>query len=87
MLLTYGPLSLNDPGALIPAARANAGVLLIEKGLLGSAMRDGSLLPVLTDYQVTKSLPMYVVYPDREFVPARTRALVDFLVKEMPATI
>ena len=82
-----GPLSINDPGALIPAALANAGVLLIEKGLLGSAMLDGRLVPVLTDYQVTESLPMYVVYPDREFVPARTRALVDFLVKEMPAII
>ena len=82
-----GPLSINDPGALIPAALANAGVLLIEKGLLGSAMLDSRLVPVLTDYQVTESLPMYVVYPDREFVPARTRALVDFLVKEMPAII
>lgn len=82
-----GPLSINDPSALIPAALANAGVLLVDKGLLGSAIRDGSLLQVLTDYQVTESLPMYVVYPEREFVPARTRALVDFLIKEMPATI
>ena len=58
-----GPLSINDPGALVSAALAHAGVLLIDKGLLGDTMRDGKLLPVLTGYQSIGSLPMYVVYP------------------------
>jgi hypothetical protein len=30
---------------------------------------------------------MYVVYPEREFIPAKTRALVDFLLEEMPSAI
>ena len=82
-----GPLSINDPGALISAALAHAGVLLIDKGLLGDTMRDGKLVPVLTGYQSIQNLPMYVVYPEREFIPAKTRALVDFLLEEMPAAI
>lgn len=82
-----GPLSINDPGALVSAALAHAGVLLIDKGLLGDTMRDGKLLPVLTGYQSIGSLPMYVVYPEREFIPAKTRALVDFLLEEMPAAV
>ena len=82
-----GPLSINDPGALVSAALAHAGVLLIDKGLLGDTMRDGKLLPVLTGYQSIGSLPMYVVYPEREFIPAKTRALVDFLLEEMPSAI
>ena len=82
-----GPLSINDPGALISAALAHAGVLLIDKGLLGDTMRDGKLVPVLTGYQSIGSLPMYVVYPEREFIPAKTRALVDFLLEEMPAVV
>jgi len=82
-----GPLSINDPGALISAALAHTGVLLIDKGLLGDTMRNGSLVPVLTGYQSIGSLPMYVVYPEREFIPAKTRALVDFLLKEMPAVV
>ena len=82
-----GPLSINDPGALISAALAHAGVLLIDKGLLGDTMRDGKLVPVLTGYQSIGSLPMYVVYPEREFIPAKTRALVDFLLEEMPAAV
>jgi DNA-binding transcriptional LysR family regulator len=82
-----GPLSINDPGALISAALAHAGVLLVDKGLLGDTIRDGQLVPVLTGYRSIQSLPMYVVYPEREFIPAKTRALVDFLLEEMPAAI
>ena len=80
-------MSINDPGALISAALAHAGVLLIDKGLLGDTMRDGQLVPVLTGYRSTQNLPMYVVYHEREFIPAKTRVLVDFLLEEMPAAI
>ena len=82
-----GPLSINDPGALISAALAHAGVLLIDKGLLGDTIRDGQLVPILTGYRSIQNLPMYVVYPEREFIPAKTRALVDFLLEEMSAAI
>ncbi|MFT5804504.1 MAG: LysR family transcriptional activator of dmlA [Candidatus Paceibacteria bacterium] len=82
-----GPLCINDPGALISAALAHAGVLHIDKGLLGDTMRDGQLVPVLTGYRSIQNLPMYVVYPEREFIPAKTRALIDFLLEEMPAAI
>ena len=82
-----GPLSINDPGALISAALAHAGVLLVDKGLLGDTIRDGQLVPILPGYRSIQNLPMYVVYPEREFIPAKTRALVDFLLEEMPAAI
>ncbi|MFT7131146.1 MAG: LysR family transcriptional activator of dmlA [Gammaproteobacteria bacterium] len=79
-----GPLSINDPGVLISAALAHTGVLLIDKGLLGDTMREGKLVPVLAGYQSIESLPIYIVYPERELIPAKTRALVDFLLAEMP---
>ena len=82
-----GPLSINDPGALISAALAHAGVLLVDKGLLGDTIRDGQLVPIMTGYRSIQNLPMYVVYPEREFIPAKTRALVDFLLEEMPTAI
>jgi DNA-binding transcriptional LysR family regulator len=79
-----GPLSINDPGALVSAALAHAGVLLIDKGLLGDTMRDGKLVPVLAEHHSIGSLPVYIVYPERELIPAKTKALVDFLLEEMP---
>ena len=82
-----GPLAINDPGVLITAALANAGVLLTDKGLLGDTIHEGKLVPVLADYRAIGSLPIYVVYPEKEFIPAKTRALVDFLLDKMPAAL
>jgi molybdate transport repressor ModE-like protein len=79
-----GPLSINDPSALVSAALAHAGVLLIDKGLLGDTMRDGKLVQVLPEYSSIGSLPVYIVYPERKLIPAKTKALVDFLLQEMP---
>jgi len=82
-----GPLSINDLSALLLAAMADAGVLLCDQSLLGTVLSDGALVPVLPEYRLVGSLPMYIVYPEKEFVPARTRALVDFLLAEMPQAI
>ena len=82
-----GPLSINDPEALVSAALEHAGILLIDKSLLGNTLREGKLLPVLADYPLIGSLPMYVVYPEKEYIPAKTRALVEFLLDKMPVAI
>ena len=82
-----GPLTINDPGVLITAALAHTGVLLTDKGLLGSTIREGKLITVLNDYQAIGSLPIYVVYPEKEFIPAKTRALVEFLMNKMPSSL
>jgi len=82
-----GPLTINDPSALISAAIEHAGVLLIDKGLLGDTMRQGKLVPMLSEYQPIGGLPMYAVFPEREFMPAKTRALINFLLEEVPSVI
>lgn len=79
-----GQLSINDPGVLVSAALCHTGVLLMDKGLLGDALDTGKLVPVMPNYHPIGGLPMYVVYPEREFTPAKTRALVDFLLERMP---
>lgn len=80
-----GSFAINDPGVLITAALNHSGVLLIDKGLLGNALEQGKLVPLLDGYQPVGGLPTYVVYPEREYVPAKTRALVDFLLEKTPS--
>lgn len=82
-----GPLSINDASALVTAAVEHTGVLLIDQSMLGDTIKNGQLVPLLEDYEALGGLPMYVVYPEKEFMPAKTRALVDFLLAEMPALI
>jgi DNA-binding transcriptional LysR family regulator len=82
-----GPLTINDPSALVSAALDHAGVLLIDKGLLGDTVRQGKLIPILPEYQPIGGLPMYLVFPEKEFMPAKTRALINFILEEMPPKI
>jgi len=82
-----GPFCINDPGALVTAALGHAGLLLIDKGLLGDTLQKGKLVPVLSDYKPIGGLPMYIVFPEKEFMPVKTRKLIDFILKEMPAKI
>lgn len=79
-----GHLSVNDPEALIRAACEHAGVLLADRGLVGDAVENGSLVTVLSDYECVERLPMYVVYPYKKFIPTKTRVLIDFLLQELP---
>lgn len=80
-------LAINDASALVTAALANTGVLLIDRSMLGDTLTAGKLVPLLTDYQAIGGLPMYVVYPEKEFMPAKTRTLVDFLLTHLPPLI
>jgi DNA-binding transcriptional LysR family regulator len=82
-----GPLNINYPSALVAAAFDHAGVLLIDKGLLGDTIRHGKLIPILPEYQPIGGLPMYLVFPEKEFMPAKTRALINFILEEMPPKI
>ncbi|MEM8593663.1 MAG: LysR family transcriptional regulator [Pseudomonadota bacterium] len=82
-----GPLSVNDPSALVSVAEQHGGVLLVDRSLLGDRFEQGTLVPVLQGYQSFGNLPMYVVYPEREYIPAKTRAFVDFVLEHMPARL
>lgn len=57
------------------AARRNLGVAMLPRDLLGEG---------LLELQVRDMLPlrrdMYVVYPSRRLLPARVRALIDFMI-------
>ncbi len=55
-----------------------------DKGLLGDTIKQGKLIPILPEHQPVGGLPMYAVFPEKEFMPAKTRALISFLMQEMP---
>ncbi|MEO1473606.1 MAG: LysR family transcriptional regulator [Pseudomonadota bacterium] len=62
------------------AAMAGHGVIIEPGFILCDAIRDGHLVQVLEDYK-WPSLSLYAVYPPTRHLPARTRALIDFLAE------
>lgn len=68
---------------LIDAMRRGVGVGLVPRAMVRDALRDGSLVPALTEFRV-EPRQLFAVYPSREHLPARVRALVAFLKDRLP---
>jgi DNA-binding transcriptional LysR family regulator len=74
-----GALSSNDVDALRLAARAGMGIALLPSFLAEADIRTGALRPLLGRFSSPR-IDVYAVYGERRHLPARVRALLDFLV-------
>lgn len=72
-------LTINQGDPLLAAAVAGLGVVLQPQELVGDALRDGTLVQLLPQYQVPTS-PMHMLYaPDRRQTP-KLRSFLDFAI-------
>ena len=76
-------IQINDGMALVAAAAAGGGLTLIDRLLVASELADGSLVPLLTDYQLRAGQPVYAVYPARTWLALKTSTLVAFLQERL----
>ena len=81
-----GSFTANNADALVTAALAGLGLILVPTWLVADHLRDGALVPVLNDYEVSPSdveTAIYAVYPSGRFLSPKTRAFIDFLVERL----
>lgn len=72
------PLSAQHPDTLYAAALGGLGIVGLPAVLVEDAIAEGRLVPVLPQWQAP-AFTLYASMPSRKFVPARTRAVMDFL--------
>ena len=65
-------------------ALAGAGVVLKSAIDLRNELANGTLVPLLTEWE-TEPYPLHALLPSGRFVPSRVRAFVDFLVQKFAA--
>ncbi|AJK48096.1 LysR family transcriptional regulator [Burkholderia plantarii] len=76
-----GRLRVDDAEALRQLAIAGCGIALLPGWAVGSALRDGSLLHLLPDWdaQATRAASaIWAVYPPKKTVSSKVRAFIDF---------
>lgn len=73
-----GSLVANNGDALTAAALAGQGVILQPSFIVGEALRDGRLLPVLPGWRLA-DFTIYAVYPSARHLSPKVRRFVDFL--------
>jgi DNA-binding transcriptional LysR family regulator len=71
-------LRTNDVEALAAAARAGMGIARLPDFLVAADLRAGRLRAVLPRF-AARRVDVFAVYAERRHLPARTRALLDFL--------
>jgi len=71
-------LSSGSGEFLRDAAIAGLGMTLQPSFIIEAAVRTGGLVPVLTDWQ-WPTVTIHAVYPQTRHLPARARALIDFV--------
>lgn len=74
-----GNLTVNDFSALQSAAVRGAGLACVPLPLAMADIRSGRLVPVLT-HLISTELVVYLYYPNRKNLPARTRCFVDYVL-------
>ena len=77
----HGGLHCNNGDLLLAAALSGMGIIRQPTFIIGDAIRDGRLLPLLTDYQGDE-LAIHAVYPSRQHLSAKVRTFVDFLAQQ-----
>lgn len=73
-----GPIEVNSPLATVRAAQSGLGVAGVPDFIARPRIADGRLVSVLEDY-LPQDRGIYAIYPHRRYLPAKVRALVDFL--------
>jgi len=77
---TGGRLIVNDVGTMLHACLAGYGIAQMMSLGIGEFLAKGKLLELFPDWP-DERFPLYVLYPSRKHLPAKTRAFVDFLVE------
>lgn len=81
---THPSLTTNSGDTCRVAALDDKGVILQPSFLVEDELAAGTLVELLPEYRAVE-LGIYAVYPTRKYVPAKVRALVDFLSERFAA--
>ncbi|NHH80871.1 LysR family transcriptional regulator [Burkholderia gladioli] len=78
-LVTLQPAyTINDAWLVRAAVMAGSGIAILPESFVADAISRGELVRLLADYRIDDTdAQLAVVYPNRQFVPARTRSFVE----------
>jgi DNA-binding transcriptional LysR family regulator len=80
--LSGGVLESDDMEVARAAVIAGLGIGVLPIYMVGDALRQGQLVPLLRQFRPEPESAIYLVYLPNRSLPSRVRALIDFLVAQ-----
>ncbi len=81
-----GVFETDEMDAIYAAISAGLGIGILPLYMAADALKQGRLVPLLSQYQVSPESAIYLVYLPNRTLPSRVRALIDFLVERFGST-
>jgi len=77
-----GNVVANNAETVLQLAVAGVGITRLTDVIIGDALHNGQLVPILTDWHHVEPVPLYATYPGGKHLAPKLRAMVDFLVEQ-----
>lgn len=77
-----GNYQVNNSEALLEAIGQGLGIGRLPTFIAAREIKEGRLVPLLTDYKMP-SQTIYAVMIERQYMPAKVRVFIDFLIEKM----
>jgi len=81
-----GALETDEMDAVRAAVAAGLGISFLPVYMVGDALRERQLVPLLREFQILPESAIYLVYLPNRTLSSRVRALIDFLVERFGST-
>lgn len=79
-VLVSGNYQVNNSEALLEALREGIGIGRLPTFVAGPDLKAGRLVKLFESYRIP-SFTFYAVFPEREYLPAKVRAFLDFTIE------
>jgi DNA-binding transcriptional LysR family regulator len=76
-----GSVKVNNANCMLQLARDGVGLVRLNEFSAAPCVRDGTLVPVLREFECPETLEMMALYPHERHRLPRVRAMLDFLVE------
>ncbi|PNK60670.1 LysR family transcriptional regulator [Psychrobacter sp. FDAARGOS_221] len=81
-LNTTSSIKANNGDFLVKMAAKGHGIAFIPTFIAYEALLDGTLIPLMTDYELP-TINAYAVYPKNRYVSQRCRFFIDFIIEQI----
>ncbi|ENM5739298.1 LysR family transcriptional regulator [Vibrio mimicus] len=72
-------LSSDELDTIVQATLQGMGIARLPRGLMAPLLNDGQLVELLPEWEI-EGADVYLLHPQRRFLPERTQALIDYMI-------
>jgi len=78
-----GNFQANLGEMLFQSVESGLGVAFLSLWLVYTQIKQGTIVTLLDDYEIKNQPEIYLMYPDKNQLPRKTRVLIDFIAEEL----